>query len=325
MRRANVIGLVIVVIFFLLLPLIMNSFMVQIAITTMTYAMLGLVFGLGMRVGLPRLDIIAWYGVGAYSTAILTTNLHWNFWPALITGGLIATCISAILHTLSVSRGMIRFFVFNMVVSLAFYQVFGTIPLLGGWGGFTGVPPASLGPIVFDTQTKVFYLGLFFLALECTVFYLLYQSRIGRAWNAINSSNALAKAVGVDLIKYRVFAIIIGTFFIAITGGFFVSYYRAAIPDIFNFQQGVYLLVYLIIGGFGHSLIGPILGAIIATFIPEYLRFAQSYQAIITSAIVILILMFLPMGILGLVDRYIMPWLNRRKWYARLIVGKTVS
>ena len=71
----------------------------------------------------------------------------------------------------------------------------------------------------------------------------------------------------------------------------------------------------------GHSLIGPILGAIIATFIPEYLRFAQSYQAILTAVIVILILMFLPMGVLGWIDKHIMSRLNRMRWYSRYIVG----
>jgi branched-chain amino acid transport system permease protein len=204
---------------------------------------------------------------------------------------------------------------------MAIYQMFGSVPLFGGWGGLTNVPVANLGSFLFDTQKKVYYLGLFFLALTVTVYYLLYHSRIGRAWDAIMSSLALARSVGVDVVRYRLAGVLVGNFFVALTGSFFVHYYRAAIPAIFGFNTGVYVLVYLIIGGYTHSLIGPIFGAAIATFIPEYLRFAQSYQAIATAVIVILILMFLPMGILGWVDRHIMRWLNRRKWYARLIVG----
>ena len=321
MSRAQTIGLVVVVILLLLIPLMFNSFMTQIAISTITYGMLGLAFGLGMRVGLPRLDIISWYGIGAYTTGLLTINLHMNFWLATLIAGLVSVIIGGILHSLSVPRGMLAFFVFCMVLSMAIYQMFGSVPIFGGWGGLTGVPPATLGSLVFDTQTKVYYLGLFFLALTTVVYYLLYHSRIGRAWDAINSSLALARSVGVDVVRYRLAGVLIGNFFIAVAGSFFVSYYRAAIPAIFGFNTGVLVLVYLIIGGMGHSLIGPILGAVIATFIPEYLRFAQSYQAILTAAIVILILMFLPMGVLGWIDKHIMSRLNRMKWYSRYIVG----
>jgi branched-chain amino acid transport system permease protein len=324
MSRPQKIGLVVVVVLLLLFPFVINDFMTQVAVTTITYAMLGLTFGLGMRVGLPRLDIIAWYGVGAYTTAILRINFGMPFLLAILIAGLLAAFLSTMVHLLTIPRGMLAFFVFNMVFSMAVYQMFGSVPIFGGWGGLTGVPSANIGSFVFNTQMRVYYLGLFFMALTCTVYYLLYQSRIGRAWNAIASSLALARSAGIDVVKYRLASVTIGTFFVAVTGGFFVSYYRAAIPAIFGFGTGVYILVYLIIGGYGHSLIGPILGAIIATFIPEYLRFAQSYQAIASSIIVILILMFLPMGILGWVDRHIMRRLNRRKWYARYIVGAKV-
>jgi acyl-CoA synthetase (AMP-forming)/AMP-acid ligase II len=97
----------------------------------------------------------------------------------------------------------------------------------------------------------------------------------------------------------------------------FVGYYRAAFPAIFSFAAGLNVMVYLIIGGFSYSLSGPILGALIATFIPEYLRVEAQYQVIFTSAIVILILMFLPFGVIGWVDQKVRPWLFSQKWLNR--------
>ena len=317
MSRINMVGLGILVLLLLLLPLVVGGFMTQIATTTITFAMLGLAFGLSMRVGLPRLDIAAWWGVGGYTTALLM-KAGVSFWLTVLAGGIIAVIAGGLLFSLALPRGMIAFFVFCMVLSMAIYQMFGSVPLFGGWGGTTGVPAPTIGSFVIDTQREVYYLGLFFLMVTVTVYYLLYHSRIGRAWDSISSGLKLARSVGIDVVRYRMANVLIGNFFIAVAGGFFVSYYRAAIPSIFSFQAGVNTMVYLIIGGFSHSLIGPILGAIIATFIPEYLRFAQTYQAIASAVVVILILMFLPMGIMGWVDRRVKPWFYKRKWYARL-------
>jgi branched-chain amino acid transport system permease protein len=315
--RSNVIGLIFIALVLLTIPLYFNSYMTQIAITTITYSMLGLAFALGMRVGLPRLDIAAWWGIGGYTTALLM-KAGVSFWATVLAGGVISVILGSLLFSLALPRGMVAFFVFCMVLSMAVYQMFGTVSLFGGWGGITDVPKPTIFSLVIDSQLKTYYIGLFFLAITVTVYYLLYHSRIGRAWDSIASSLRLARSVGVDVIRYRLVNVLIGTFFISVAGSFFVSYFSAAIPDIFTFNAGVNTVIFFFIGGFGHSLIGPILGAVIATFIPEYLRFTQQIQSICTSAIVILILIFLPMGVLGVIDKRLMPLLYRTKWYGNL-------
>lgn len=320
MSRLGVIGLVVVALILLTIPLYFNPYMTQIAITTITYSMLGLAFALGMRVGLPRLDLAVWWGVGGYTTALLM-KAGISFWVTVLAGGAIAVILGGLLFSLALPRGMVAFFVFCMVLSMATYQIFGTVPIFGGWGGTTDVPKPTIFSLVIDSQLEVYYLGLFFLAITVIVYYLLYHSRIGRAWDSISSSLRLARSIGVDVVRYRLANVLIGNFFIAAAGSFFVSYYSAAIPDIFTFNAGVNAIIYLFIGGFGHSLIGPIFGAVIATFVPEYLRFAQQLQSIFSSTVVILILMFLPLGILGLFDRWLKPLLYRRKWYIYLNRG----
>jgi branched-chain amino acid transport system permease protein len=96
--------------------------------------------------------------------------------------------------------------------------------------------------------------------------------------------------------------VLIGNFFLAVAGGYFVAFSLVAVPDTFGFQNSIFVMMYAVVGGLFHGLAGPIIGALIVTFIPEYLRLAKEYEPIITSIAMILIIVFLPMGVLGLVD-----------------------
>jgi len=319
--KPKLIALGVLLLVLIAFPLLVDAYSVQVAITTITYSMLGLAFAFTIRVGLPRFDIPVWWGVGGYTTALLM-KAGMSFWLTALIGGMIAIVLGALFFSVSIPRGMMPFLMIGMVLTMAFYQLYGAVPIFGGWGGIVGVPEPTIGSFSFLSKPSLYYLGLFFLALNLLVYYALYNSKIGRAWNAIGSSLRLAGSVGIDVVKYRMANVLIGNFFIALAGSYFVGYYRAALPQVFTFQAAIYVMVFLIIGGFTHSLLGPIIGAVIATFVPEYLRVSQEYQSIATSAFVILILMFLPVGILGLLDQRVKPWFTRRKWHALFSKGE---
>jgi branched-chain amino acid transport system permease protein len=303
MSKRMIIILGVVVILLIVFPIFSNAYTVQVAITTITYSMLGLAFAFSMRVGLPRMDVAAWWGVGGYTTALLMVKVGMNFWLTALIGGLIAVIVGALVFSIAIPRGMMAFFIFCMVLSMAFYQMYGTVSLFGGWSGIVNVPVPTIGSFEFIAKRDLYYMGLFFLTLTLLVYYLLYNSKIGRAWNAISSSLKLARSVGVDVVKYRMANILIGNFFIALAGSYYVAYYRAATPLMLSFQAGVLAMIYPFIGGLTHSLMGPIFGAIIASFIPDYFQFAAEYQVIVNSVVVILILIFLPQGVLGWIDQ----------------------
>ncbi len=312
MSKANKITIFILIVLLIIFPLLVNPYTIQVAITTITYSMLGLAFALSLKVGLPRMDIAAWWGVGAYTTALLMKE-GISFWLTALIGGVIAVILGLVIFYICIPRGMMVFFIFCMILAMALYQAFGSVPLFGGWGGITGVPAPTIGSFAFIVKRDLYYLGLFFLGLNSVVYYLLYNSRIGRAWNAIGSSLRLSRSLGIDVVKYRMANVLIGNFFMALAGSFFVAYYRAALPVIFNFQAGLFVLIYLIVGGIYYSLAGPILGAIVVNFIPEYLRFAKDYQSIVISSVVIIIIMFMPMGILGWLNLKVKPRFFRQK------------
>jgi len=284
------------------LPWLINPYVLQVFILTITYSILGLAFALSLRVGLPRFDIAAWWGVGAYTTALLMQKAHMSFWLTLPIGGIIAMALGTLIFAIAIPRGMIVFLMFGMVTAMAMQQIFGSVDFFGGWGGTGVVPHPTLGSFAFVRKPELYYLGLFLLAVNLLAYYALYNSRIGRAWNAVGSSLKLANSVGINVVKYRMANVLIGNFFLAVAGGYFVAFSLVAVPDTFGFQNSIFVMMYAVVGGLFHSLAGPIIGAFIVTLIPEYLRMAKEYEPIVTAIAMILIIVFLPMGVLGLID-----------------------
>jgi branched-chain amino acid transport system permease protein len=248
-----------------------------------------------------------------------------SFWPTILIGGIIAVLLGWLIFKITIPRGMIVFLMFGMVTAMAMQQLFGSISFFGGWGGTGLVPRVTIGSFKFVRKPELYYLGLFFLTLNIVVYYLLYNSKIGRAWNAIGSSMKLASSVGVDVVKYRMANVLIGNFFLAMAGSYYIAYSLTAVPSIFGFHNSIYVMMYAIVGGLFHSLAGPIIGAAIITFVPEYFRVVKEYEPIITSAAIILIIIFMPMGILGLIDQRLKPLLFHMKWHTRFCQGPKVS
>jgi branched-chain amino acid transport system permease protein len=317
-KTVKIILLILVAALMLSLPLFFNNYVIGVVIQTLTFAMLGLTFAMGLKVGLLRFDVAAWWAVGAYTTALLTTRAHWNFFPAILVAGAVSIAIGFLVCMLAIPRGMMVFFLVGMVITMVFYQVFGSLNFFGSWGGIANIPYASIGSFQFMHKPDLYYLGLIFIAVTLVVYYLLFNSKIGTAWNAIGSSLKLANSVGIDVVKYRFANVLIGNFFLAIVGGYYIAWSQVCAPQTFSFNNSVFVMMYVVVGGINHSLIGPLIGALIITFIPEYLRAAAKYEPIIQSIIIILIIIFMPNGLLGLIDKYGSPWLKRSKFLSWL-------
>ena len=321
MSIAKKIALGLLIVLLIILPWLVNPYVLQIVILTITYAMLGLAFAFTLKVGLPRFDIAAWWAIGAYTTTTLMLKTNMSFWLTLPIAGLIAVILGWLMFAIVIPRGMMVFLMFGMVLTLATQQFFGSMKFFGAWGGTGIVPQPALGPFTFSNKPELYYLGLFFLMVNLLVYYALFSSKIGRAWNAIGSSLKLASSVGVDIVKYRMANVLIGNFFLAIAGSYLVAYTLVAVPTTFSFMFSVYVMMYVVVGGLAYTLTGPLIGSTVITFIPEYLRVAREYESIVTGVATILIIIFMPMGILGLIDQRVKPWLARRKWSARLSGG----
>jgi branched-chain amino acid transport system permease protein len=216
---------------------------------------------------------------------------------------------------------MMVFLLFGMVLTLGIQQLL-SLKFFGAWGGPGVVKPAAIGSFVFNQKPSLYYLGLVFLTLNVVVYVSLYRSKIGRAWNAIGSSLKLADSVGINVVRYRIANVLIGNFFLALAGSYYAAYNQAVAPNTFSFPATVYVMMYLVVGGLTSSVAGPMIGALIVTFIPEYLRLAKEYEPVVTGVAIILIIIFIPKGIMGVLDQWVRPWIRGAKSFGGFFATK---
>lgn len=182
-----------------------------------------------IAVGRITIGAAAFWGIGAYTSALLVTNLHISYWVALPLTGILTGIIALPVGAIILRTPGMAFVVLTMVVNMVFVETIGHVEFFGGWVGLIDIPRPDPIPIPFFGTLKFvgkvpyYYLLLFLMTLTVVVFYALYQSRIGRAWRAIKLNERLAQTLGINVWKYRLLAFVVGSIFAGLSGSFFCS------------------------------------------------------------------------------------------------------
>jgi branched-chain amino acid transport system permease protein len=256
--------------------------------------------------------------LGAYTSALLVMKMGWSTWAAL--GA--ATAAAAVLALL-VGYPFVRLKgVYFSLVTVFLAEVIRLIAeqwrtVTGGSLGIANIPPADpivipgLLEITFVSKVNFYYLILVFVLITLLILYALERSRIGVTWFSIRESDFLAESIGVNTAKFKVLAFCIGSLFAGMAGGIYSQYNSVITPSAFGFIYAVYGVIYMIVGG-ARRFSGPIIGAIILTFVPESARVLKGYQPYIFAVVVMLIIAFMPEGLVSLPDRFMK--LVRGRW-----------
>ena len=311
MRSGKLIGLVVLAVILLLVPVVVESpYYIHILIMVGINAALAMTFILLLRTGLITLAIAAFWGIGAYSSTLLAIRLDLPFWLTLpastIITGIIGLCIGYVV----VRNSGFAFIIMSLVLGFVTYLIFGTFEVFGGYVGIVNIPKPEpiplpfLDPIEFTSKIPYYYLMLFLVLIAVLALYAFYSAWTGRAWRAIGLSPRLAESLGVNLFKYRLLAFVLAAAIPGLMGSFYAHYYTALVPGTFDPFKTIYCHVYAILGGIGHPIAGPALGALIMTIVPEILRVAKDVEPLITGGLVILLVLFLPNGLLGLLSSW---------------------
>jgi branched-chain amino acid transport system permease protein len=157
-----------------------------------------------------------------------------------------------------------------------------------------------------------YYLVLFFLTLTLFLIHRIIYSPVGKTYMAIRGGEVLAESLGVHPMWNKLVSFTTSSFFAGLAGSLYASYHGFISPDTSNFHIGFDLLIYLLVGGVA-TLPGPIIGAIIMTIIPETLQFLLEYRIIFYGGFLIVIVIFLPRGLVGLWRSSIWPRIRRPK------------
>lgn len=267
---------------------------VFVGIHTILAVALNLLLGYAGQISLGH---AGFFGLGAYTSGVLTATYGWNPWlvmgGAAVAIGLIAFVIGFPIlklkgHYLAMATlglGIIIYIIFNE-----------TVDITGGPSGLPGIPYLQIGDVVFDSDLKSYYLvwGITLLVMLLAV--NLANSRIGRALRAIHDSEVAARVLGVNarLLKVQVFALSAGI--CSIAGSLYAHTMTFISPASFGFNFSVELLTMVVIGGLG-SVYGSFLGAALLTMLPEFLRFMHDYDIVFYGLLLMLMIMFMPGGL----------------------------
>ncbi len=285
--------------FVLLMPLFFKggylmNVLVFVGINTMLAIALNLLLGYAGQISLGH---AGFFGLGAYLSGVLTVNYDWNPWQAMPVAAVVVGCLACLIgfpilklkgHYLAMATlglGIIIYIVFNE-----------TIELTGGPSGLSGIPNLAVGEFTFDSDVKNYYLVWCF-ALAVVLFSInLANSRVGRALRAVHDSEVAARVVGVNARMLKIQIFVLSAMISSLAGSLYAHTMTFISPASFGFNFSVELLTMVVIGGLG-SVYGSFLGAALLTLLPEFLRAANDYDIIIYGGLLVLMVMFMPGGL----------------------------
>jgi branched-chain amino acid transport system permease protein len=311
--------LLLMIVFLLALPQIAGSFVSQVLVFVGLYTLLAL--GLNIVVGyagLLDLGYVAFYAVGSYLTALLTSpisalGLGIPFWIALP-----IVILGAAITGLFIGAPVLRLRGdYLAIVTLGFGEISRILfqsdalkPWLGGAQGILGVPPL-LGvthvsvPILgweLSGPTLTYYPLLFFCALAAFVAYRLKYSRVGRAWNAMREDEDVAQATGVNVVNYKLLAFALGASVGCLGGAVFVTHLASVFPGTFDILVSITVLSIIILGGMG-SIPGVVVGSLALIGLPELLREFAEFKLLVYGGVLVVMMIARPEGLVPDVTR----------------------
>lgn len=307
--HSKLLGLFISFVAIAALPLLVDSpYYVHLLIMVGMNSILAMTFILTLRTGFVSLANAAFWGVGAYALTLLVTRWDLSVWLALPASAVITGIVAFLVGIILVRNAGFAFLMLTALLGMVTVLVFGTFDVFGGYVGIVNIPAPEpiklpfLPPIEFISKTPYYYLMVLLFIIVVAVLSTFYAAWSGRAWRAIDLSPHLAESLGINLFRYRLLAFVLASAVAGLMGGFYACYFGAVVPSTFDIFKTFYIHIYVILGGIGFAFLGPVIGSFIFTLVPEVLRITKEVEPIFTGLLLILLVMFLPDGLLSLLS-----------------------
>jgi len=275
------------------------------------------VLGLNLFIGYAgqiSLGHAAFFGLGAYGSAIATVTFNISPWPAmiLVAGGvaLVALLLGIPILRLSGHYLAMATLGLNFVVHTILLQ---WDEVTGGPSGFSGIPYLSFGSFEFDDEIRLHYLLWGITLLSLLLCLNLVRSSVGRGLSALAGDEVAAAALGVNTRNAKIKIFVLSAVLASIAGSLFAHTYSFVSPDSFGIFTSADMVIMVVIGGMG-SIWGSLFGAALMTMMPEWMDMFETYKDLVHGGILVLVLMFLPQGLItGLVEMVKTRWALRRQ------------
>ena len=311
------------------LPSLTSGYILTVAIFILIYSIIGL--GIHLLVGysgILSLGQVAFFCLGAYISAIFTTQWGISPWIALFIAAIINGIIAYILSRpflRSGGPGNLSLAVITLAFAMIVYLAVARLPITGGHDGITGIPPFTIGNLRFGDK-ECYYMILVICGIFLLLIYNLTDVIIGRGLRALNTfsggDSVAAMTSGVNALKLRTQVFVTATILASIAGSLLCHWLRTVNPELFNILNNLILVMMVGIGGFG-SIWGSLVGSLFYFGLKEGISImagtaVMGWEIIIFSLIFILIMIFLPGGITSLPDKW-------REWVKKTSVTVEVK
>jgi len=251
----------------------------------------------------------AFMAVGAYGCTLLVTQAGFSYWFALLLASISAGIIAFLIgYPILRIKGAYFFLVtFAFLEFIRLIVTFFRHPF-GGSRGIIRIPSPTISlPGLPRIEFVVggihyYYLILFLVAITLWVLYRMERSRYGRIFKSIAQNDLLAESLGINLMKFRLLAFVVGCFFAGAAGAFYAPYFTFINPACFSLTVSIFIIIYILVGGMGRAT-GAVVGAVVLTIVPEALRATGYYEMMIFSVLLIVVVLFLPGGLITLPSR----------------------
>lgn len=310
-RRASLLGFGLAVAGLLFFPAAVGSYIGQVLMLVGLYTLMGM--GLNLEVGLAGLldlGFVAFFAVGAYSTALFTADSpnalasytalpSLTYWEAMPLAVLISIVVGVIfgIPVLGVRGDYLAVATLGLgEIARVIVQSDMASPLLGGAQGILQIPKPRIGSFELGDPLDLYYLTLASSAVAAYFAWRLENSRLGRAWMALREDEDVAQALGINLVKTKLLAYGLGAAFAGLAGSIFAVMLTSIYPSSFQLLVSINVLALIIVGGMG-SLPGVVVGALALIGLPELLREFGEYRFLFYGAALVIMMRLRPEGL----------------------------
>ena len=302
-------SLAVITLFVLILPFVLsNNYLLHVAVMGGIYSIVTLGLNFQIGTGMVNFATAAFFGTGAYTSALLAIKFGLSPWLTTVIGMIAAASLGIVFGFPALKTRGYYLSLITMALQIIFTLMIINTSWLGGPNGIPNIPAYSFGATSFRMPLEIFgmelpyqvnYLYLVYILLGLAVLTAsrLHNSRPGLAWNAIEQDEIVAITQGINLTKSKLLAFALGAAFAGLAGGLYGHYSSFIGVEDFDFSKSLVFICMVLLGGMDNP-IGVVLGALMLTIVDEKLRDFADYRMLMYSVILIIILLSRPQGLL---------------------------
>lgn len=307
MKKTELIKILLAAVIIIVIPILTpNMYIMQIINMICIYIILGTSINvLTGFTGQLSLGQAAFFGIGAYTTALLNTRAGSQFFLCLIASVLVTALFGVVLAVpaLKVKGSYLALLTMGFGEVVRIVMVNWT-PVTNGTAGILGIESPVVFGFSFDTLKKYYFLIMVFAILGLIYQRVIICTRTGRAFVAIREDNEAAELTGINVTNYKIKAFVLSAIYCGVAGCLYAMMIKYVSPDTFTNNVSSVILWTAIVGGFG-TVAGPVLGGIIMQVLPEALRFLGDWRLVVYGVILLIVILRFPGGLYPYIHRFL--------------------